>query len=381
MSPLYLWFSRFMSWAKGSPSLKMMTWIGRFSIVVILLLPLNIQAETNSSIRIIGGDRSIESLAGQIDKLNGFINKQHRRWVSKLDIQSPGQVVDSLTIALVLDKEGHVVEHSWMTTSVPDMDFRKSIDEFIPGLRFAFSEDSSKIEATLLVQNEKQQKWLGFGLDLPSYWMRDKVFSPLTYGGRSLGGTFFMRTRGVKSLRTSYTSFSWGSVNNEVSKREFTHIHFDGQEDYYRRIYSRPNITVFLGGLFDSHVDVIFNDIPTWSMTYSLNIACYSELQLNSRQGFNLKVFTPLLAYSNRPAWGLFDDDVLNMSVIRFLTRGKLTSIGGYRKISIKAEYHHRVSEKWRIMLGYDFHYIFVADPQVSKSIFSKLQIGVIYGK
>ena len=135
---------------------------------------------------------------------------------------------------------------------------------------------------------------------------------------------------------------------------------------------------MYIGGLFETYLDLLLDDIPTWTNAYSLNISCFLNYKLNEKSNFYLKIYSPFLTYSNRPTWGLFDDEILDMSILEFLIRGKLTSINTYRKLTCQIRYCHDFNRKISGFAGFDFHYLYVSEPLVLKSALGKFRFGLI---
>jgi len=345
-----------------------------------LLFPVSIQPSSiNVEINIIEGQRQLKSVQKDISKIKTYINKQYKDLIEKSDVTTPVILNDSLYFKLVVEKSGSIIEVCSYRSTIDDSVFHNDIHEYIYSREFSPDNDTSVIDISFAIQHEKKKRTHGISFDIPSYTVHDKAFSPLLYGGNVLGGTFCTITTGCKSVRTSYNSASYGNVRSDISHRSFGYLHIDGQEDYYRLILSKDNkFKMYVGGLFETYLDLLLDDIPTWTNAYSLNIGCFLDYRMDQKSNVYLKTYSPFLTYSNRPPWGLFDDEILDMSILEFLIRGKFTSINTYRKLSCQIRYCYAFNRKIGGFVGFDFHYLYVSEPLVLKSVLGKFRFGLM---
>jgi hypothetical protein len=348
--------------------------------IVGLLLPISIQPSTiDLEINIIEGKRSLKSVQKDISKIKKYINKQYKKSTKKRAMKTPVVLNDSLSFKLIIDKSGNIIAICSYRSTVDDLTFHNDIHEYIDNIKFSPSNDTSVVDISLSVQYEKKKKDHEFSFDIHSYTVKDNAFSPLFYGGKVFGGTYHSITTGCNSIRTSYNSLSYGNIKSDISHRSFGYLHIDGQEDYYRLVFSKNNkFKIYVGGLFESYLDLLLDDIPTWTNAYSLNISCFLNYRIDEKKNIYLKTYSPFLTYSNRPPWGLFDDEILDMSILEFLIRGKFTSVNTYRKLSCQLRYCYAFNRKISGFAGFDFHYLYVSEPLVLKSVLGKFRFGLI---
>jgi len=344
------------------------------------LLPGPIKSSTiNVEIKIIKGQRELKSVQKDVSKIKKYINKQYKNLLKEKDIKMPEVFNDSLSFKLLIEENGSVKAIRSYRSTINDLSFHNDIHECIDKIQFPPTNDTSEIDISFAIQYEKKKRDHEFSFDIQSYIVKDNAFSPLFYEGKVFGGTYHSITTGCNSIRTSYNSVSYGNIRSDISNRSFGYLHMDGQEDYYRLILSKKNkLKMYMGGLFETYLDLLLDDIPTWTNAYSLNISCFLNYKLNEKSNFYLKIYSPFLTYSNRPTWGLFDDEILDMSILEFLIRGKLTSINTYRKLTCQIRYCHDFNRKISGFAGFDFHYLYVSEPLVLKSALGKFRFGLI---
>jgi hypothetical protein len=349
-------------------------------LIVGYLLPISLQpSPINVKINIIEGQRSLKFVQKDISKIKNYINKQYKDLIKKRDITTPVILNDSLFFKLIVEKSGIVIATCSYRSTIDDPVFHYDIHAFVDSIKFSSANDTSVIDISFAIQYEKKKKDHGISFDIPSFATRDNAFSPLTYGGRVLGGTYYSIITGCNSIRTSYNSASYGNIKSDISHRSFGYLHIDSQEDYYRLILSRNNrFKTYVGGLFETYLDLLLDNIPTWTNAYSLNIGCFFDYKIDERSNVYLKTYSPFLTYSNRPPWGLFDDEILDMSILEFLIRGRFTSINTYRKLSCQMRYRYAFNRKISGFAGFDFHYLYVSEPLVLKSILGKFRFGLM---
>lgn len=345
-----------------------------------LLLPGSIQPSTiNVEINIIEGQRPLKSVQKDIFKIKNYINRQYKNSIKKSEITTPVILKDSLSFKLIVEKSGSVTAICSYRSTVDDLVFHNNIHKYVDNIKFSPANDTSVIDISFAIQYEKKKREHGISFDIPSYTTHDNAFSPLSYGGNVLGGTYYSITTGCNSIRTSYNSASYGNIKSDISHRSFGYLHIDSQEDYYRLVLSKNNrFKIYVGGLFETYLDLLLDDIPTWTNAYSLNIGCFLNYKIDEKSNVYLKTYSPFLTYSNRPPWGLFDDEILDMSILEFLIRGKFTSINTYRKLSYQIRYCYAFNRKISGFAGFDFHYLYVSEPLVLKSILGKFRFGLM---
>ncbi len=352
-----------------------------FAILLIagLLFPKYTHCSTiNFEIKIIEGQRQLKSVQKDISEIKKHIDKQYKNSIKKRDIATPVVLNDSLSFKLIIDKRGNIIAVCSYQSTVDDLTFHNDIHKYIDNIKFSSSNDTSGIDISIAVKYEKKKKDHEFSFDLHSYTVKDNAFSPLFYGGKVFGGTYHSITTGCNSIRTSYNSLSYGNIKSDISHRSFGYLHIDGQEDYYRLVLSKNNkIKMYVGGLFESYLDLLLDDIPTWTNAYSLNVSCFLNYKIDEKKSIYLKTYSPFLTYSNRPPWGLFDDEILDMSILEFLIRGKFTSVNTYRKLSCQLRYCYAFNRKIGGFAGFDFHYLYVSEPLVLKSVLGKFRFGL----
>jgi hypothetical protein len=136
------------------------------------------------------------------------------------------------------------------------------------------------------------------------------------------------------------------------------------------RVFSIQNVfELRVGPELAAHVDLVGTE--TYCLDYSLGLLVSAEYNFLQNHALGASLSVPLLSLVNRPAYALFDDQIMitweNNLIAEFFHIDKVTTIfsGEFISAGLTLTYVYSFSENWSAVLRYQGYFQYCAFPKI----------------